>query len=241
MAKHYKKSKPNICAYCGILGDTTSDHIPPKNLFPDPRPSNLVSVPACKVCHGNTAKDDEYFRLKIIMRDGVLTNPNARAVWKTSVLDSLKRTKASGLRIQTMSDLTYVNLKTKSGLYVGRRFGYNVNMNRIRRVVQRIVRGLYFSESGKPLGLYNEVRVNMDEDLMQQPPEFLEQLKQTILNPLASLPPKIIDNNTFLYRYYISKENPVISVWGLSFYGHVQFLAITGPPHKLRNSHRNFT
>jgi hypothetical protein len=97
------------------------------------------------------------------------------------------------------------------------------------------VRGLYFTESGNPLGLNNEVRVYADEDLEEQPVDVLEQLKQTILNPLATLPPKIIGDNIFLYRYQIMTENPLVSVWGVSFYGHVPFLAMTAPADAREN------
>ncbi len=228
MAEASRSSKKGICAYCGSSGILTKDHVPPKNLFPAPRPSNLVSVPACKTCHGNTSKDDEYFRLKISMRDGIGSNPAARATWSRAFY-SLSRSQATGLRTRFLSDLRYVNLKTPSGLYVGRRLGYDVDMNRIRSVVGRIVRGLYFAESGKPLGLNNEVRVYTDEDLAEQSVEVIQELKQTILNPLASLPPRIIGHDIFLYRYQIMKGNPFISVWGMSFFGHVLFLAITAP------------
>jgi hypothetical protein len=115
------------------------------------------------------------------------------------------------------------------GLYAGKRIAYDVDSNRIRRVVERVVRGLYFAESGNPLGLNNEVRIYAN----QEPDDVLEQLKQTILIPLATYPPKVIGNNVFLYRYHIVEESPVFSVWGVSFYGQVPFLAMTGPPSQI--------
>ena len=96
MVKPWRNSTRNVCAYCGASGNLTKDHVPPKNLFLTPRPSNLISVPACKVCHENTSKDDEYFRLKISMRDDVSLNPEARAAWNT-VFHSLARNKLPAL------------------------------------------------------------------------------------------------------------------------------------------------
>jgi hypothetical protein len=223
-----KNTKPHICAYCGSSDSLTKDHVPPKNLFPKPRPHNLVKVLACNNCHSQTSKDDEYFRLKILMRNGISSNLAARVVWNT-VLRSLSKSEAIGFRRKTLSDFRVINIKTPSGLYVDRKLGYNVNMNRIRSVVQRIVRGLYFVESENPLGLNNEVRVYMDEDIKQQPSDVIKKLQQTILQPLAALSPRIIGNNVFLYRYKIMKENPLLSVWGMSFYEHIPFLAITTP------------
>jgi hypothetical protein len=102
-------------------------------------------------------------------------------------------------------------------------------MNRIRRVVQRTIRGLYFVESEKPLGLNNEVRVYTEEDLEEQPHDVLEKLKQTILTPLATYPQKVVGNNVFSYRYHIAKENPLFSIWAVSFYEHFHCLAMTKP------------
>jgi hypothetical protein len=226
--KPHKRYANNICAYCGSSDNLDDDHIPPKNLFPKPRPHNLITVKACPKCHSNTSKDDEYFRLKISMRDSVGSNPVARETWNT-VFRSLSRTKATGLRKKVISDTIIVDVKTKSGIFLGKRLGYNVDMDRIRKVVQRIVRGLYFIESGNPLGINNEVRVWVEEDLQEQPLKVLQQFQETIFKPLATLSPKIIGNNVFIYRYQITKENPLVSIWLMSFYEHIPFLAITAP------------
>lgn len=223
----------NICAYCGSPNNLRDDHVPPKNLFPPrPRPA-LITVPACADCHSVTSKDDEYFRLKVCLRDDVGHHPDARTNWQT-IFRSLKRDKSAGLARQVLSDIRYMDLKTPSGLYLGKRMAYDVDMNRIRRVVERVVRGLYFAESGNPLGLSNEVRVYEGEDLARQPRGVLKQLQQTILIPLAGLPPTVIGDGVFLYSYQIMKENSSYSVWAISFYGRLPFLAMTGPHLSLK-------
>jgi len=223
-------SAGNICAYCGSSDNLTDDHVPPKNLFPKPRPNNLITVPACANCLSSTSKDDEYFRIKMCFRDDVGKHPSARANLDP-IFRSLTRKKATGLRKQFLSDIRYVELKTPAGLYLGKRLGYNVDVTRIHRVVERTVRGLYFTESGNILGLNNEVRVYLNEDLQEQPQNVIDQLRKTIIAPLATYPAKVIGNNVFLYRYHIAKDNPLVSVWGLSFYGKVPCLAMTGIPN----------
>src|SRR5437016_4846066 len=52
-----------ICYLCRKRPGTTRDHVPPKNLFPRPRPSSLVTVPCCEKCNNRFSKHDEYFRL----------------------------------------------------------------------------------------------------------------------------------------------------------------------------------
>ena len=216
----------NMCAYCGSTDNLTKDHVPPKNLFPEPRPLDLITVPACKRCHSRTSKDDEYFRLKICMSNDVKSHPAASTVLDT-VFRSLLRSDAAGLRKQVLSDVRWVNLRTTSGLYIGRRLGYDVDLNRIRCVVERTIRGLYFEEFGKPLGLNNEVRVYTDGDIELQPDDVLEQLKQDVLKPLSTCSLRVIGNNVFSYRHQIAKENPLFSFWFLTFYGGFPALAMT--------------
>lgn len=118
---NFPKNLPRgICAYCGSSENLTDDHVPPKNLFRKPRPSNLISVPACPFCHSETSKDDEHFRIKVCFRDDAGDHPSANGNWD-SIFRSLKREQAVGLRKLILSDTHYVQLKTSSGLYLGRR------------------------------------------------------------------------------------------------------------------------
>ena len=223
-----KKFPRDICAYCGSSENLSSDHVPPKNLFPKPRPSNTISVPACPECHSGTSKDDEYFRLKICLRHDAGEHPSARAQWDP-IIRSLRKKDATGFRRQTLSDLRQVQLYTATGLYVSSRLAMDVEKSRIRRVVERTVRGLYFAEFCHPLGLSNGVLVLLEEDLDVQPRDFLDELKRTTLAAMATIAPKVIGDDVFQYRYLTTGENPLHSVWLISFYGQVDFLCVTGP------------
>lgn len=55
------------CYLCRTMEDLTSDHLPPRNLFPKPRPSNLITVPCCKSCNGGFSKLDEQVRVFLSM------------------------------------------------------------------------------------------------------------------------------------------------------------------------------
>ena len=222
----------NICAYCGISADLTDDHVPPKNLFPTPRPSSLITVSACENCHSETSKDDEYFRIKICIRYDAGNHSSARANWD-SIFRSLKRKEAAGLKKSFISDIRNIPLYTPHGLYAGKGIEYKVDLERFRNVVERTIRGLYFTESKHPLGLNNEVRVYCNEDLELQPHIILDQIKQTILNPIENKTPKVIGNNVFLYRHQIVDENPKFSVWVVLFYRKVPFFCMTGPQRNI--------
>jgi hypothetical protein len=61
--------KHNItwCYMCRSTDKLTSDHVPPKNLFPKPRPKNLITVPCCESCNAGFSKLDERFRAFVSM------------------------------------------------------------------------------------------------------------------------------------------------------------------------------
>lgn len=230
MCKLPKDYPRDICAYCGTPNDLKieDDHVPPKNLFPKPRSNkhNLITVPSCNECHSGTSKDDEYFRIKLCLRNDVGSNLSARANWD-SIFRSLKRKDATGLQKSFFSDLHNINMKTASGLYAGKGLMYDVDLNRICKVMERTVRGLYFAELKKPLGLNNEAHVYFDEELEQCARENFHVI-ETILNIFATKEPKVIGNNIFLYHHQIMDENPIYSVWVGIFYGVFPFFCMTG-------------
>ncbi len=78
-AKANGNSRKN-CIYCGGNEDMTVDHIPPKGMFPEPRPSNMLTVPCCMKCNQCFSKDDEYFRTVLVNNASVVSDPNAQAV-----------------------------------------------------------------------------------------------------------------------------------------------------------------
>jgi 5-methylcytosine-specific restriction endonuclease McrA len=52
-----KPRSNHLCYNCGIREVTTLDHVISKTLIPEPRPNNLVTVPACKECNGGFSKE----------------------------------------------------------------------------------------------------------------------------------------------------------------------------------------
>src|SRR6266480_480137 len=52
---------PEICALCAERPATTREHVPARSLFPDPKPQDLITVPACAPRNNGTGPDDQYF------------------------------------------------------------------------------------------------------------------------------------------------------------------------------------
>ena len=72
-----RKERVGICVYCGIAGPVTSDHIPPKCLFPPGARLNLMTVAACPACHGSFKLDDECFRIVLSIRPNLPYGPES--------------------------------------------------------------------------------------------------------------------------------------------------------------------
>lgn len=225
-----KSCPTSMCAYCGSTERPerlTRDHVPPQNLFPPPRPSTLITVPSCERCRIATTKDDEYFRIKLCLSQQVGDNPQAAAMW-APIFRSFERSKARGLKKAFLSDLKLVRQLTTSGLYLGNRYAYDVNLLRIFRVISRTVRGLFFHERQQRLCTQYGVNVQSDDTLGDVAPGFLQELKSTIIEPLLQTEPQVVSHDTFFYRVHFSVEDPCVSVWALTFYNRISFLAITG-------------
>jgi hypothetical protein len=235
MGRSAKKGKhrSGICAYCGKSGRVTRDHIPPMGIFASPRPSNLITVPSCVACHSPWSKDDEYFRIRMCLNDQVRGHPDVTGNLE-SVLHALNRKEAEGMKRSLINDSRIIDVSTKGGIYLGRRSAFQVDLPRIFRVVERIVRGLYFYETKTCLALDHGVKVVSNEVLSEQDSETIDVMKNTIIAPLAAIAPRVIGQNTFSYRFG-KCDIPGVSAWGLVFFGRIQFIALTGP-NELRDT-----
>lgn len=229
MTRSKKLPKPKLgnCAYCGAYGEITRDHVPPEKIFAKPRPSNLITVNACKKCHTPWSKEDEYFKIRMCLNDKARGHPDVNGNLK-SVFDALNRPEAPGLKQALLNDWRDVELKSPGGIILGRTGAFQVDMNRICGVVERTVRGLFYFEKNIPLPKDFGVKVISNEILSEQDAEVIEEFKSTIVGPLAAMTPTVIGENTFSYRSWHSHVLGV-SAWGLIFYDNVQFIALTGP------------
>ena len=152
-------NKPKVvgeCAFCGIVKPITRDRVPPKNLFPKPRSSKLITVPSCEDCRIGWSDDDEYFRLHAI---------SSTAAGKTSAQkiarkfeDSLGKPNKVGYKRMLLASLCEVPVYSSGGIYLGHSDAVKDDDKRIRRVMRRIVSGLFYHERGKRLPSTHEVK-----------------------------------------------------------------------------------
>lgn len=231
-----KRSKIGECVYCGRKRLITKDHIPPKSIFSKPRPTNLITVPSCTECHGENkqvSQDDEYFRLALTIREDTGQHPDVKQILST-VLRSLARPDKLGFTRSLLHNIRPVNVFTPSGLFLGRKSAYDVNLARLDRVAERITKGLFFHERGYRLPDSYGVEAFSESGLQDMREVDKQALQATILQPLLSNTPKTIGNRVFTYWVASSDTDANITAWLLLFYEQVAFLCLTAPHNDIK-------
>jgi hypothetical protein len=229
-----KNKRLKICVYCGSTAELTRDHIPPKALFPQPRPADLITVPSCRTCNGNASRDDEYLKVMGTLRDDLASDPNVQRLLP-SVLRGLARPQALRLARSIVSTIREVEIKTTSGLYVGKGIGYDVDLSVLDRVMARTVKGLYFHHFGRPIPAEYDVAAFSFDGLRSVEQPLRENITDTI-TALTSQQPHRVGDRIFLYWYQTPPGHEVVSAWLLLLYLRLPFLCIIGPKDK-RASH----
>ena len=217
-----KKQKKCIYAYCGQDGIVTRDHIPPKNLFPSPRPSDLITVPCCFSCHEGWSDDDEYFRAMILSSELTESHPDAVKATET-FLQSLRRPQHEKFLSQIWSSMHYyVNVYTKSKLYLGVRPAIKYERDRMDRVITRIVRGLFFKETGNVFPGTPSIITAMSDQISDKMVEIIQSVKN--FRPWVSA-----GNTVFKYTVAFVPEDQRYSQWVMFFYNRLPIIVLVQP------------
>jgi hypothetical protein len=210
--------------YCGVEPGTTYDHVPPKNLFPEPRPSNLVTVPCCESCRRTQSLDDEYFKDMVVMRNDVAEHPVGQRILK-SVHRALKRPQGHGFAAGLARSVRGVDIVTPAGLYIGRGATYNVNLKRLDAVVRRTLLGLYFHETGVRLPDTHDAVVFGAAGLPLNDAVRVE-VPRTVSTAISGRV-RVIGDRVVTYAFQGFRDVPHASVWVFLFYERVAFIGFT--------------
>lgn len=210
-----KKKHRLKCYLCNAVA-TTRDHIPPLGLFPDPRPKNLITVPACQSCNEKNSLHDEYFRLVV-----ATSSPNSAAslsLLHQRILPRMKRRPA--LIASPMKSLQWAEIKSKQGIYLGKARAFAPDELRIQAVIEKIIRGLYYHHKKRLLP------ADCTVEKYFRNPEISEEFGRLI----GSLPRYDIgdDGSVFSYRFVIDEQVTGNSYWFLMFFDTTFFISRTG-------------
>ena len=193
-----------MCAICGVREATTFDHLPPRAIFPKPRPSNLVTVPACLPCNHGASKHDEQFRVYLTMQTGP-DNPQSKKLWKERSMATLRKNRK--LHRMILQGMRPVEMRSDAGIYLGRRTAFLFPVEVYESVMQRTARGLYYHHFGEILGA--QVRCEVS---------FLRSLDAEFLELSGNWPSADIGSGAVVYRYSRAADAPLNSAWVFQFY-----------------------
>jgi hypothetical protein len=208
----YKK-----CVYCGAQNPETKDHVPPKGIFPKPRPSNLITVPCCNKCHDGTSKDDEYFRDMIALRDDVHNHPKIQKII-SNIMESLAKPEKQRYASSLFKGTKAKRLITPSGLYVGNGIFFNVDISRLDKVVERTVKGLFWHEK-KIIYPLNGIVKSYYTDYLKLEDDFIDEIAKYFYNAEY----REVDDG--ILKYYMAKGTDDFNeIWVMNFFDKVVFL-----------------
>jgi hypothetical protein len=204
-----KKRKQGMCIYCGELGPITRDHVPPQSIFPDPKPADRIAVPACRACNDAFKLDDEYFRTFLVA--GSYKNSGARGLWNQKIIGSPN---ADSIRQILRGSLRDFELKSPSGLYLGKAPAVFLDARRTLRIAARVVLGLWWYH----FGTRPECSIRIHAGRLWD----LSAMKQI----LDACQKSSIGGDVFAYAYGVPPEDTQQSVWFLQFYSCITFFVL---------------
>ena len=217
-----------LCIYCLDRPGVTADHIPPKCLFARPRPADLVTVPCCLECNRSFERDDTYFRDCLALDQRTGHHPDAQAANK-AVLRALARPRGLGYARFFFSKVGFVQVRSPSGLHLGRQGAYDVDLQRLSKVGARVVRGLYYHEQKTPLPVGWEAVAYFSEGFSHLPPWELNEIERTVVAPTLSNSPRDLGRAVLRYWVAHAADHPHVSSWVLDFYGGIRCFGATLP------------
>lgn len=225
MGKRKKTRRSGICPICGRDQLLTRDHLPPKGLFGKPLPGDLLTVATCSDCNGSSTKDDEYFRTVLTLRNDVLAHPKGKEAF-ASVKRAFQKPEKHAFRNMILKNIVPVGVHSKDDDFLGTALAYDVDADRLRRVVTKLIRGLFYHETNTVLPQSAQIVALWEGEVLQ----FSEDTKNMWIQMYTSAfdqPPKVIGDGTFAYQFLLFNEDSNASVWSFAFYESVYFLGIS--------------
>lgn len=222
-----RKQHSGHCVYCGVHGLVTSDHVPPKCLFPPNARLNLITVNACVTCHAGFKLDDEYFRVALSIRADLPEGPEA-VFLREQTKRTLRNPAARGFQAAIRAATTRISVHSDTGLYLGEATAIKLNPVRITKTAQRIVRGLYAKYFQRPLPDTHEVTVSIldfqRDNTVLESPETKE-----VLGLLGEYGTHRSFGATLDLWFLKGGDDLEFSVWWVNLHGAFGFLGFTVP------------
>lgn len=135
--------------------------MPPKSLFLEPFPSQLVTVPACHSCNSGFSELDTAFREFVSFSIGT-SNPQTSKFWRERALPGILKNQR---RLTEIRSTTFrARLVDSSSRSYQERGVLPIDADIQDRMVKRLVRGLWFKRYREVLPALIPIEVSLLED-----------------------------------------------------------------------------
>lgn len=197
------------CIYCQLRPGNTKDHVPPKCIFAEPRPSNLITVNCCEDCNKGFHLDDEYLRAYIAVRADFLEES------KRQVREKALRAfnKSPAFEAKFFEDIRF-DPRVRADLSMDLVPQIRYDEDRLERIIRRIVRGIIWDHSQTLLPLNSHWCVQLDHGYEA---EMRNQINEKLQELLADGEGREI-GELFSYKFGVVDERPNASIWQLRFF-----------------------
>lgn len=211
-----KKSRRQIreCVYCGEIKEVSREHVIPKCLFVKPYPPNLITVKACDDCNNAKSLNDDYFRDFLVADNWVSQSPIAQQIFHQKMLSSQRQGKSLIAR-ETVRKAKLEPFYTKGGIYLGDYYSIPVDGERIEKIFETFVRGLYYDSQKQrfPDGYVFELYRHFPWDFKDVTESFFSRLH----------PNSITLGKVFGCAFTKAHEDRFTSLWLFWFYERILF------------------
>lgn len=208
-----------ICYLCGkdIIGEKSDDHVPPKQFYAKIYRKilnlNLLTLPTHEKCNTSYQKDEDYFVHSIAPI--AMNTKTGSDIW-VDIKKAVLRNESRGLINKVLNEFT----DRPYGLYLpSYLIAKMVDSNRIKRVIWKITRGLYFYEFNKMLPEETELYIDL-YDQYHKPIEAFKYVRDT---ESKGRYPGVFD-------YKFTDTNEYV-IWGMLFWDYFISLIIHKKPN----------
>ena len=206
------------CVYCVNANEETKDHVPPRGIFAKDNRDDLIRVPACFNCNNSFSKDDEWMTQLVATNAEFQEFPGIGEVTDRA-LRAVSRPESYGLLASIVSNFTDVELWASAsgrsdGIYIRNTPAIQFDGDRFKRIISRIVRGLFWHETRRILpkdyAVYGFRLVKQTNDDAQHSIDRIFQSGQLTI--------RSIGGGAFEYGYHVIFDAPNVSMWVMRFY-----------------------
>jgi hypothetical protein len=136
---------PHICAYCGrLVTDWSDDHVVPQCLFIGTPDTLIIKVPACARCnHELKSLDDSFLRDMVAIDEAASSHPDI-SVLREAFYRSAK--KDASLVYRIITQYGSIEQDPETGMFFPRSTSVPFRKERVRRIFEWTLRGLYYHE-----------------------------------------------------------------------------------------------